>query len=104
MGAGEDRVSVALRRTLWVLFGWEGSGGQGRAGEPRWTCLGTRTEVKPPRSCGETQAGTGGREAHPGHKVLLQLLHQKVGWLLLVGLVGLQVAPGLLWAEITGHI
>lgn len=38
------------------------------------------------------------RWPHPGDEVLLQFLHQEVRWLLLVGLVGLQVPPGLLGA------
>ena len=44
--------------------------------------------------------GREGRVPHPGNKVLLQLLHQEIGRLLLVGLVGLQVPPGLLGAGV----
>lgn len=55
------------------------------------------TEAPTPRK----ELGGPGREAmwpHPGDEVLLQLLHQEVRRLLLVGLVRLQVAPGLLGA------
>lgn len=53
-----------------------------------------------------SQDGAGGRPGkevpwpHPGDEVLLQLLHQEVCRLLLIGLVGLQVAPGLLGAGV----
>jgi hypothetical protein len=44
----------------------------------------------------------GGLWPHPGQEVLLQLLHQEVSRLLLIGLVGLQVPPGFLGAGVTG--
>ena len=52
------------------------------------------------------QEGAGGgqgremRGPHPGDEILLQLLHQEVGRLLLIGFVSLQVPPGLLGAGV----
>ena len=56
-------------------------------------------QLRPPKELGEGP-GREGRVPHPGNEVLLQLLHQEIGRLLLVGLVCLQVPPGLLGAGV----
>lgn len=62
-----------------------------------------RTEARTRRNTLRGRGAWAGRWPHPGNEVLLQLLHQEVRGLLLVGLVGLQVSPRLLSAGARGH-
>ena len=96
-------MGFVLGKTPLALFGWEkGQEAGGGTGEER-------SAWKPELQLKPSQEGGGGegpgreeRGPHPGHEVLLQLLHQEICWLLLIGLVCLQVPPGLLGAVVRG--
>lgn len=84
--AKRDKVWFVLERPFGLVE--EDEEGLDREGgcQCGWTCFEQATS-------GSGGAEEQGRRSYPGQEVLLQLLHEEVGGLLLISLVGLQVPP-----------